>query len=204
MKSPQQTPSPGAPTPGLLAAMLVVAAAVIGGMVLLIAARPAPVSITINPPPPTPAPPPTVTPAPLVVYVTGAVNQPETLVTLEPGSRVADAIQAAGGAAPDADLQRIDLAAPLKDGATVHVYALGETAQAGDGGVAAAPDKLVHVNTATLEELEALPGIGPALAQRIIDYRTANGAFTSLESLTAVSGIGERTVARLEGLVAFD
>jgi competence protein ComEA len=184
--------------------MLVVAAAVIGGMVLLIAARPAPVSITINPPPPTPAPASTATPAPLVVYVTGAVNQPEILVTLEPGSRVADAVQAAGGAAPDADLERIDFAALLTDGATIHVYAVGETAQASGGGVSAAPDKLVHVNRATLEELETLPGIGPALAQRIIDYRTANGAFTSLESLTAVSGIGERTIARLDGLVAFD
>lgn len=193
------------PTPSaVIAALLVVAAAVVGGMVLLLAARPAPVTITINPPPPTAAPQPSATPAPIVVYVTGAVNQPETLVTLAPGSRVADALAAAGGAAPSADLERIDLAALLTDGATVHVYALGEAPQAADSADAPAAHALIHVNHATLAELDTLPGIGPALAQRIIDYREAHGPFASLEALTAVSGIGERTVAQLDGLVAFD
>jgi len=94
----------------------------------------------------------------------------------------------------------------VQDGVTIHVYAQGEAVQADDGGsaLAAAPDTIVHVNRATLEQLETLPGIGPALAQRILDYRSANGPFASLESLTAVSGIGERTIAKLEGLVAFD
>ncbi len=187
-------------------AFLVIAAAVIGGVVLLLASRPAPVSITINPPPPTPAPTATATPAPMEVYVTGAVNQPGAVVTLPPGSRVHDALDAAGGAAPDADLERIDLAALVHDGDHIHVYRVGESAAPIDSGQpqASADQNVVHVNRATLEELETLPGIGPALAQRIIDYRTTNGAFTSLESLMEVSGIGARTIERLDGLVAFD
>ncbi len=140
--------------------------------------------------------------------MTGAVNQPETLVSLPAGSRVADAISAAGGAAPNADLERINLAALLHDGDQVRVYEQGESAAAlppnpGDA-TTASSSAIVHVNTATLEELESLPGIGPALAQRIIDYRAANGPFTTLESLTGVSGIGDRTVEHLVGLVTFD
>jgi competence protein ComEA len=185
---------------------VVIAVAVIGGVVLLLASRPAPVSITINPPPPTSAPAPTVTPSPLVVYVTGAVNQPGAMVTLPPGSRINDALAAAGGASADADLERIDLAALLRDGDHVHVYARGEAPPQSE---VAQPDSasgtmLVHVNRATREELETLPGIGPALAQRIIDYRATHGAFASLESLMEVSGIGERTIEQLDGLVAFD
>ncbi len=197
---PQRAPTP----PVLIAALLVVALAVVGGMVLLIAARPAPVSITINPPPPTPAPLPSSTPAPLVVYVTGAVNQPESVVTLPAGSRVQDALVAAGGAAADADLERLDMAAPLHDGDTIHVYLRGETSQPSDNQAAPSTSGVVHVNRATLDELDTLPGIGPALAQRIIDYRTANGDFTSLQDLLEVSGIGEHTIQQLEGLVAFD
>jgi competence protein ComEA len=197
----QRDPAPTA----LIAALLVVALAVIGGMVLLIAARPAPVSITINPPPPTPEPPATLTPAPIVIYVTGAVSQPGSVVNLPPGSRVQDALLAAGGAAANADLERLDMAALLHDGETIHVYTQGEASQ--PSAPQSAPDAsggIVHVNRATQAELETLPGIGPALAQRIIDYRTANGAFASLQELTEVSGIGERTIEALEGLVAFD
>ena len=197
----------GSSLPTLLA-VVIIAAAVLGGVVLLMASRPAPVTITINPPPPTPAPTPTFTPSPVVVYVTGAVNQPGALVTLPAGSRVNDALAAAGGAAADADLERIDLAALVHDGDHIHVYRVGEAAQALEpapsGGSSDGATALVHVNRATQEELESLPGIGPALAGRIIAYREAHGAFTSLQSLTEVSGIGERTIEQLDGLVAFD
>lgn len=178
-------------------ALAIIAAAIIGGIVLLVAARPAPVTITINPPRAT------ATPAPIVVYVTGAVSQPETMVTLPYGSRAADAVAAAGGAAPDADLARVDMAAVLRDGDTVHVYALGEISEA-LANTAASDQPLVHINRATLAELETLPEIGPAIAQRIIDYRAAHGNFDSLEGLAQVSGIGERTLEALDGLVAFD
>ena len=192
-----------------LVALLVIAVAIVGGGTLLLATRPAPVQITINPPAATPLPTPTASPAPLQVYVTGAVNQPESLVSLPAGSRVADAITAAGGAASNADLERINLAALLHDGDQVRVYEVGESAPVsapitGEATPVAGSGAVVHVNTATLAELETLPGIGPTLAQRIIDYREANGAFTTLESLTGVSGIGDRTVEHLAGLVTFD
>lgn len=195
-------------SPSLIAALLVVAVAVVGGALLLIASRPAPVVITINPPPPTSTPVPTVTPSPVTVYITGAVNQPGSVVTLAAGSRVKDALDAAGGASANADLERIDLAAPLHDGDHIHVYQIGESDQPivdnSSGSQAQTADTLVHVNSATLEQLETLPGIGPALAQRIIDYRTANGPFADLQSLTAVKGIGDSIVQKLNGLVAFD
>jgi competence protein ComEA len=176
-------------------------------MVLIMASRPAPVTITINPPPPTPTIAPSATPSPLMVYITGAVNQPG-VVTLPPSSRIQDVLAAAGGAAPGADLERIDLAALVGDGDHIHVYQKGEVSQPQDSSQFSSSgdstSTVVHVNRATLEELETLPGIGPALAQRIIDYRTANGNFTSLESLKEVSGIGDRIAQNLSGLVAFD
>lgn len=198
---PPRSPSP-LPT---LIAFVILAAAVLVGAALLILSRPTPVTITINPPPATAMPLPTTTPAPITVYVTGAVLQPETLITLPPGSRMADAVSAAGGAAENADLSRMEMAALLRDGDHVHVYAVGEAGQVRQDTASTAGEiGVVHVNRATLAELDTLPGIGPALAQRIIDYRTANGNFTSLESLVAVDGIGEGTVAGWEGLVAFD
>ncbi|MCL3776602.1 helix-hairpin-helix domain-containing protein [Actinomyces sp. AC-19-1] len=145
----------------------------------------------------------------VVVHVAGAVTSPGVVVLVE-GARVTDAIDAAGGVAPDADTDQLNLARPLTDGEQVRVPRQGEEArqatggegpgapgQGGTGGGGPGTSGTVNLNTADAAELEALPGIGPSLAQRIISYRAEHGAFTSVDELTAVSGIGS---ARLEAL----
>ncbi len=178
----------------------VVIVAILGGAVLLLAARPQPVQITIYPPEPTVTPEPTATPKPITVYVTGAVNQPNTLVTLAAGSRVEQAIEEAGGLTGDADLEQVNLAGILHDGDQVHVPEIGVTTiiPTPSGGV------VVHINTATADELMTLPGVGPAMAERIISFREANGPFPDLLALDAVTGIGPAMLEQLDGLVAFD
>lgn len=135
----------------------------------------------------------TVTPAALQVHVTGAVARPG-VYALPPGSRVQDALQAAGGPTEDADLERLNLARRLQDGEQVRVPRRSTPqppALAGTATPAASPEALkININTATAQELEALPGIGPTLAQRIVAYREANGPFTSIEQLLEVKGIG--------------
>lgn len=179
---------------GILIVVIVVAAA------LLITTRPQPVKITLNPPQPTPTALPTSTPSPITVYVTGAVAQSGQLFTLPPGSRVQDALAAAGGTTDAADLERVNLADILHDGDQVDVPEKGTQT------VLATPSagEVIHINTASVEEIDTLPGIGPALAQRIIDYREANGSFTSLDELDAVEGVGPSLLEDLRGLVAFD
>lgn len=175
--------------------------AIVLGIIILLATRPQPVSITVNPPPPTATPAPSSTPSPITIYITGAVAQAGVTLTLPAGSRVEDAIAGAGGALAEADLERVNLAAILRDGDQVHVPLQG------DGEVALATPSggaLVRLNTATLDEIDTLPGIGPALAERIIAYREANGAFTSLDDLDQVEGIGPDLLAELAALVVFD
>ncbi|GAB4470492.1 MAG: hypothetical protein Kow00124_06650 [Anaerolineae bacterium] len=158
-------------------------------------------TITILPPEP---PPPTPTAGPLRIYVSGAV-QSAGVYTLSPGSIVQDAILMAGGPAAEADLSRVNLAAELQDGQQVHVPMVGEAmpsgTEGGAAGEAAAPAWPINVNTASLAELEALPGIGPELAQRIIDHREANGPFQTIEGLMDVSGIGEAKFAGIRDLI---
>jgi competence protein ComEA len=135
--------------------------------------------------------------AQLVVDVAGAVRRPG-LYHLAAGTRIADAVTAAGGATAKADVTLVNLAAPLADGEQVLVPARGVAAAPGSAPSPAAP---VDLNTANAEQLDALPGVGPATAQRIIDYRQAHGPFRSVEELEAVPGIGPAKVAQLKGLV---
>ncbi len=268
---------------------LLISVAIIAGVAVLLWKRPAPTTITIVPPEPTPIPSitpipsSTPTPGPYAVYITGAVAEPEIVLTLPFGSRVLDAVQAAGGPRDDADLERVNMAQLLNDGdqvdvptrkpgqapaaktatvimmtptpGAVTVYVTGEVVQTGsvvtlpagsrveeaiqlaggttdnadlqqinlsqvlnDGDLIYVPpligeaaltptpnhSPVIHVNSATVEELDTLPGIGPALAQAIVDFRAENGPFASLEDLDNVSGIGPSKLEAIRDLVVFD
>jgi competence protein ComEA len=139
----------------------------------------------------------------LVVHVAGAVNRPG-LYELDEGSRIDDAIAEAGGAKPKAALELVNLAAPVADGQQVLVPLRGAAAaeSGGEGGGPAALGVKVSLNSATVEQLDALPGIGPVTAQQIIDFRTANGGFGSIEELDAVPGIGPARLEQLRELVS--
>lgn len=136
--------------------------------------------------------------AKLVVDVAGAVRRPG-LYRLASGARVADALAAAGGATPRANVDAVNLAAPLADGLQVVVPLRG--APGASSSSAPSSTAPVDLNSASVEQLDALPGIGPSTAQKIVDYRQAHGAFHSLEELDAVPGIGAGRIAQLKGLV---
>ena len=148
---------------------------------------------------------PTATPQPLRVYVSGAVVRPG-VVTLPADSLLADALVAAGGAADDADLDSVNLAAPLADNQHVIVPRRAATSQPAAETVASVSPAaaLVNINTATAAELEMLPHIGPAMAQRIIDYREAHGPFARIEDLQEVEGIGETRYNDLAPLITVE
>lgn len=132
----------------------------------------------------------------LVVHVVGAVRRPG-LYRLPDRSRIADALARAGGPTRRADLSAVNLAAPVVDGIQVVVPARAPPDKGGGGPASSGPQGPVRLNTATLEELDALPGVGPVTAQKILDYREQHGAFASLDDLDAIPGIGP---ARLEQL----
>lgn len=183
--------------------------AAILGAALFMARRPTAEPIEIIPPPTGAAearPAASPTPGPLRVDVAGAVQAPG-IYTLPAGSLIADAIAAAGGPAPDADLDRINKAAALQDGVQVYVPRIAQplptlinppTAPAVTrAGQAPTSGDLVNLNTASLEELDALPGVGPATAQRIIEGRP----YGAVEDLLRVKGIGQATFDKLKPLV---
>jgi len=142
--------------------------------------------------------------APVVVQAAGAIAHPG-VYTLAAGARVNDLVAAAGGLAPDADADQVLLAAVLTDGERVYVPRVGETpppAPGGSGGTSSASSRgPVDLNTASESELESLPGIGPTLAQAIIDYRTTHGRFASVDELGDVRGIGPARLEQLRPLV---
>ena len=199
---------------GVLVVVLVVLG-VLGLRVVLArsAARPEPLAPAVAPSlrlaaatPATPAPgTPTGTPASVLVHVVGQVRRPG-VVTLTAGARVQDAVRAAGGATARADLAAVNLARTVVDGEQIVVPRPGESTSpapagpaggAGSGGGASAPGGVVDLNAATEEQLDALPGIGPVLAGRIVAFRTEHGRFTSVDELSEVSGIGDALLERL-------
>lgn len=132
----------------------------------------------------------------LVVHVVGAVRRPG-LYRLSDRSRIADAVTRAGGPTRKADLSAVNLAAPVADGVQVVVPARAPPDKVGGEPPPSGHQGPVHLNTASLEELDALPGVGPVTAQKILDYREQHGAFASIDELDAIPGIGP---ARLEQL----
>ena len=143
-------------------------------------------------------------PATLIVHVAGEVRRPG-VYEFRSGDRVIDAIDAAHGPRKDANLDGLNLAAPLTDGQQVLVpgsagsaAGAGAVPQPGSVGVSDGP---ININTATESELEELPGIGPVLAQRILDYRTDHGPFPTVDALDEVSGIGPATMDELTDLI---
>lgn len=139
------------------------------------------------------------------VHAAGAVAHPG-VYRVRAGGRVSDLLDAAGGPAADADLDQVNLAAKVADGERVYVPRRGEspppipgsTGVGAGGGAAVGP---VNLNTATLEQLDSLPGVGPSTAQAILDYRKTNGRFRSVDELMEVRGIGEAKLAALRSKV---
>jgi competence protein ComEA len=148
----------------------------------------------------------TPTPAPIKVHVLGAVAHPG-VYELYPGARVEQALEAAGGLLETADLTRVNLAQRLRDEMQVFVpsKASGAGLSGGLGSLPASGDgtKKVNVNLASADELEALPGIGPVLAQRIVQYREQNGPYNGPEDLVKVRGISRSMVERLANQISY-
>ncbi|MDR2131730.1 MAG: helix-hairpin-helix domain-containing protein [Clostridiales Family XIII bacterium] len=165
-------------------------------------------------------------PATIVVDVGGAVSNPTVLILPE-GSRVYEALEAAGGLLPQADMREINRATPLKDGDRIYIPSREESAaktpvprSAGGGagagvtnpassgasaeGAAAGADAPININTADSTELQRLSGVGPSTAQKILDYREAHGRFARVEDIKNVSGIGDKTFEKLKDKIAVD
>lgn len=160
------------------------------GLLLLLLAEPRGKPIELLPLP---------TPAPLRVHVAGAVRHPG-IVELPPGSIAADAIDAAGGALPGADLDSLNLAALVEPEERLFIPLPGTVLPTVDAPEAASSGAL-DLNLATAADLESLPGIGPSLASAIVQYRDQNGPFLSVEELLNVPGIGPTRLAQLRPLV---
>lgn len=158
---------------------------------------------------------PTPSPGPVVVHVKGAVYQPG-IYSLPPTSRVEDAVQAAGGMLPEANSQAVNLASRLKDGDQVIVPLMAQALPTSEFASRTDPEGVpltdtepgpsgpLNLNTATLDELQTLPGIGPTKAEAILDYRREHGGFQSIEELQNVTGIGPVTFEKLKDQITVD
>ena len=187
----------------------VMAGFVLAGVLIFVSRAPAGQPILLQPAP---------TKVPVAVHVIGAVPRPG-LYEFAEGARVQDAIDAAGGLLTSANIDAINLAALLVDGEQLTIpYKAGEEPVAGADTTSTGPDlpnsntggsdssgsdnvDLININTATLEELDTLPGIGPTTAQHIIDYRNTNGPFTTIDEIMDVSGIGPSTFDEIKDLI---
>ena len=149
----------------------------------------------------------------IVIHVTGAVNTPG-IVRLEEGSRIEDAIEAAGGLTEDSDISDINLAYVLEDGVKIRIPTIDDKENgesyiiegSGDNiileeNTEASSDTLVNINKADETELDTLPGIGPSLASKIIQYREENGNFKKIEDIKNVTGIGDTKYANLKDFI---
>lgn len=172
----------------------------LAGLLLYISRAPAGEPIILQPAP---------TKAPVAVHVIGAVPRPG-LYEFAEGARVQDAINAAGGLLASASVDTINLAALLEDGQQLVIPFKDGDAPTEDpnalnlpGATETPPSNsdLININTASLEELDSLPGIGPTIAQRIIDYREENGEFDSIEDIMNVSGVGPSTFEQIQDLI---
>jgi competence protein ComEA len=188
---------------GEIAGLIVVLVAVLGGAGLWYArSLPKPVTIAESGPGAAqPAVSPTSSPALLIVDVAGAVRTPGVYEFAE-GERVVDAIERAGGPRPKADLSLLNLAAPLVDGTQILVPKFGPAVTGVPGETApGSATGLININTASTTELETLSGIGEVLAATIVEYRTQNGPFASVDDLLDVSGIGPATLEEIRDQV---
>lgn len=140
------------------------------------------------------------TPTDILVYASGAVKS-SGVYRLPLDARVADVIDAAGGVTNDADLEQMNLAEKVADGQRVYVIRKGQTPPQGASSTSPSTDGVVNLNTATAEQLDALPGIGPATAEAIIAFRSEHGRFTSIDQLAEVKGIGPAKLAQLRSKV---
>lgn len=181
----------------------------LAGLLLFVVRAPSGEPISLQPAP---------TREPIAVHVVGAVPRPG-LYEFAEGARVQDAVDAAGGLLTSANVDSINLAALLEDGQQLNIpYKAGEepsTQNSGGGGdelnlpggaeeptdTGGGENELININTASLEELDSLPGIGPSIAQRIIDYRDQNGPFAAIEDILNVSGIGPSTFDQIKDLI---
>jgi competence protein ComEA len=184
---------------GVKALAVVAAVVVLAAAFFAYRARPTVEPVSGTSAAPAPPPPAQASPQEVVVAVSGRVRKPG-LVRLPAGARVADAVEAAGGALPGTDLTPVNLARRVVDGEQILV---GVTPPPGMAPAASAsgPAAKVNLNTATVQELDALPGVGPVLAQRIVDHRERNGGFKAIGELRTVDGFGAARYEELKDLV---